>query len=51
MEINYSPSPDAEERLRRLFKLLIKHAARHRQAELEKDSFPKAPPDDGGGDA
>ena len=51
VEINYSPSPDTEERLRRLFKLLIKHAARHRQAELEKDSLPKASPDDGGGDA
>ena len=37
------PAPDAEDRLRRLFTLLLKHAARERQAAPEeKDSLPEA---------
>ena len=35
------PAPDAEDRLRRLFTLLLKHAARERQAAPEKDSTPE----------
>ncbi|MDE2860926.1 MAG: hypothetical protein OYI31_06510 [Chloroflexota bacterium] len=35
------PAPDAEDRLRRLFTLLLKPSARDGQAESEKD----APPD------
>ena len=34
------PGPDAEDRLRRLFTLLLEHAARERQAAPEKDSLP-----------
>ena len=36
------PAPDAEDRLRRLFTLLLEHAARERQAAPEKDSLPDA---------
>ena len=36
------PAPDAEDRLRRLFTLLLKHAARERQAAPKKDSLPEA---------
>ena len=36
------PAPDAEDRLRRLFTILLKNSASHGQAEHEKDS----PPDD-----
>ena len=36
------PAPDAEDRLRRLFTLLLKHAARERQAAPMKDSPPEA---------
>ena len=36
------PAPDAEDRLRRLFTLLLGSSAGKHQAELEKDS----PPDD-----
>ena len=35
-------APDAEDRLRRLFTLLLEHAARERQAPSEKDSLPRA---------
>ena len=35
-----SPAPDAEDRLRRLFTLLLEHAAREEQAESEKESPP-----------
>ena len=34
------PAPDAEDRLRRLFTLLLEHAARERQAPSEKHSLP-----------
>ncbi len=36
------PAPDAEDRLRRLFTLLLEHAATERQAPSEKDSLPGA---------
>ena len=36
------PAPDAEDRLRRLFTLLLKHAARERQAAPEEDSLPES---------
>ena len=36
------PAPDAEDRLRRLFTLLLEHAARERQAAPDKDSLPEA---------
>ena len=36
------PAPDAEDRLRRLFTLLLEHAARERQDEPGKDSLPGA---------
>ena len=36
------PAPDAEDRLRRLFTLLLKHAARERQAAPKEDSLPEA---------
>ena len=36
------PAPDAEDRLRRLFTLLLEHAAKERQAPSEKDSLPRA---------
>ena len=37
-----NPGPDAEDRLRRLFTLLLEHAARDRQTASEKDSPPDA---------
>ena len=33
------PAPDAEDRLRRLFTILLKHSASERQAASEEDSF------------
>ena len=36
------PAPDAEDRLRRLFTLLLEHAARKRQAAPATDSPPEA---------
>ena len=36
------PAPDAENRLRRLFTLLLEHAARERQAAPATDSLPEA---------
>ena len=36
------PAPDAEDRLRRLFTLLLEHAARERQAAPATDSPPEA---------
>ena len=38
-----NPGPDAEDRLRRLFSLLVKYATRDGQAASEKDSPPGAP--------
>ena len=37
-----NPAPDAEDRLRRLFTLLLEHAARERRAAPATDSFPEA---------
>ena len=34
------PAPDAEDRLRRLFTLLLEHTARERHAAPMKDSLP-----------
>ena len=38
-----NPGPDAEDRLRRLFSLLVKYATRDGEAASEKDSPPGAP--------
>ena len=38
-----NPGPDAEDRLRRLFSLLVKYATRDGKAKPEKDSPPGAP--------
>ena len=45
-----NPGPDAQDRLRRLFSLLVKYATKDRQAAPEKDSPSDAPPaeDDAG---
>ena len=40
--INVNPAPDAQDRLRRLFTLLLEHAAKERQAAPEDP----APPDE-----
>ena len=42
--INCNPAPDAEDRLRRLFTLLLEHAARERQAAPE-DALDATPED------
>ena len=39
-----NPGPDAEDRLRRLFSLLVKYATQDREAAPEKDSPSDAPP-------
>ena len=39
-----NPGPDAQDRLRRLFSLLVKYATKDRQAAPEKDSPSDAPP-------
>ena len=44
--IDFNPGPDAQDRLRRLFTLLVKYAARDRQLPPRTDSSP-----DGGGEA
>ena len=36
--INCNPAPDAQDRLRRLFTILLEHAARERQAADDGDS-------------
>ena len=46
VEVNYSPGPDAQDRLRRLVALLVKYAARHRQLPPRTDPSP-----DGGSEA
>ena len=40
--IDVKPAPDAQDRLRRLFTILLEHAASERQAAPEKDSLPDA---------
>ena len=44
--IDFKPAPDAQDRLRRLFTLLVKYAARNRQLPPRTDSSP-----DGGSEA
>ena len=44
--IDFNPGPDAQDRLRRLFTLLVKYAARDRQLSPRTDSSP-----DGGSEA
>ena len=44
--INCNPAPDAENRLRRLFAILLEHAARERQAADDGDSPPDSLPAD-----
>ena len=46
--INCNPAPDAQDRLRRLFTILLEHAARERQAADDGDSpADSLPADDG----
>ena len=45
VEVNYSPGPDAQDRLRRLVALLAKYAVRDRQLPPRADSS-----QDGGGE-
>ena len=42
VRVFYNPGPDAEDRLRRLFSLLVKYATRDGQSASEKDSPPDA---------
>lgn len=42
-EVVYNPAPDADERLRRLFTLLIKAAANHRHTASECDDPAQVP--------
>ena len=41
VEINYNPAPDAEDRLRRLFTILVKHAARDGRFPPRTDPSPE----------
>ena len=45
VSIDFNPGPDAQDRLRRLFSLLVKYAVRDRQLPPRADSSP-----DGGGE-
>ena len=51
--INCNPAPDAQDRLSRLFTILLEHAAEERLAASEKGSLSDAPPieDDAGEEA
>ena len=42
--INCNPAPDAQDRLRRLFTLLLKHTARGRRAAPEDETSADATP-------
>ena len=42
--INCNPAPDAEDRLRRLFTLLLEHTAKDRQTATDGDSPASATP-------
>ena len=47
IRVSSRPAPDARERLRRIITLMIKHAARDRQAARGEDAPPSDPqPDD-----
>ena len=50
VEFNYNPGPDAEDRLRRLFSLLVKHAARDRPPSTSSEQA-HAPQEDSPSDA
>ena len=41
--INCNPAPDAQDRLRRLFTLLLEHSARERRTALEDEPSADAP--------
>ena len=43
---HFNPAPDAEDRLRRIFTILLEHAARERQAAPEDASADATPNDD-----
>ena len=45
--INCNPAPDAQDRLRRLFTLLLKHAAEERRDAPEDETSADATPADG----
>ena len=51
--ISCKPAPDSQDRLRRLFTILLEHAAEERLAASEKGSLSDAPPieDDAGEEA
>ena len=40
--VSSRPAPDARDRLRRIITMMIKHAARDRQAETERDAAARA---------
>ena len=42
--IDYNVGPHAEDRLRRIFTILLRHTARNRQAATEKDAPDDAAP-------
>ena len=42
IRVSSRPAPDARDRLRRIITLMIKHAARDRQAETERDDDARA---------
>lgn len=44
--INCNPAPDAQDRLRRLFTLLLEHTVRDRQIATDEDSPANATPAD-----
>ena len=44
--INCNPAPDAQDRLRRLFTMLLEHAAKDRQAADEDSPADSLPADD-----
>ena len=48
--VNCNPAPDAQDRLRRLMSILIRHAVKDRKAESVKGSLSEALPDNGGED-
>ena len=51
VSINCYPAPDAEDRLRRLMSILLRHAARDREAESNGSPQSGALPDNAGVDA
>ena len=40
VSVDCKPAPDVEDRLRRLFTLLLRHAAREREASSQRDKGP-----------